>query len=567
MANILGLSFGYHDAAAALVVNGRLVACMQEERFSRIKNDASYPRFAIEACLKRAGLHAEDLDGVVFYENIFLKAERVLKSAAAHFPKAWRQFPLAIASQFGDKLWVLDQISGHLRIPRQKVNCVDHHLSHAASCFLPSPFDKAAIITVDGVGEHATTSIWKGEGSSITPVLSIDYPDSIGLLYAALTAYLGFEVNSGEYKVMGLAAFGTPRFKDEFTKMVQRYEDGSYQLNLEYFAHHTDTQMGFSPRMEELLGARRPHGKKWDMQDEQDRRYADIAASLQWMTEELLLGIARVAKQKTGADYLCMAGGVALNCVANTRLLQESGFKRIFVQPAAGDAGGALGAAAWGALQAGDGRVEPFTTGALGTEADSSRAIAICKELGLNYSLPDDIYEQTANLLASNNIVAFVHGRFEWGPRALGMRSVLANPQQENIRDKLNAVIKKREIFRPFAPAVMAEHASQWFDMIDEDMSPYMTAISRAKPDKAAQIAACVHVDGTCRAQTVTDVSSPGFYRVLQHMHGKTGLPVLLNTSLNVNNEPIVASEIEALHFFLSTPIEAVVIGDVLVRR
>jgi carbamoyltransferase len=567
MASVLGLSFGYHDSAACLVKDGVLVAAMQEERFTRIKNDASYPRYAIEACLKQAGITAQDLDRVVFYEDIFLKAERVLRSAAAHFPQAWKQFPKAISSQFGNKIWILDQISSQLGIARNKIGCVEHHLSHAASCFYPSPFERAAIVTVDGVGEHATTSIWKGEGPEITHVQSINYPHSVGLLYAAVTAYLGFEVNSGEYKVMGLAAFGEPIFKDEFAKMVQYATDGSYHLNLDYFAHHTDTEMGFSEKMEELLGPRRTYGKPWDISQPDDKRYADIAATLQWLTEELMLGIVRTALSLTGCEDVCMAGGVALNCVANTRLLKESGVKRMFVQPAAGDAGGALGAAAWGAVQAGDGRIKPMTTAALGMEADSDRAIAICKDLGLSYSTPDNIYEETATLLAEHHIVAFVQGRFEWGPRALGMRSILARPDVENMRDRLNMVIKKREIFRPFAPAVLKQEAAHWFDDIDDHMSPYMTSIARIKADKAGQVPACVHVDGSCRAQTVDEQSSPAMYQVLTHMQQQTGTPIVINTSLNVNKEPIIASEIEALHFFLSTPVEAIIIGNVLVRR
>ncbi len=568
MANILGLSFGYHDAAAALIIDGNLVACMQEERFTRIKNDASFPYFAINACLQQGGITTGDLDRVVFYEDIFLKTERVLRNAAADFPRAWKQFPIAIASQFGDKIWVLDQIAGRLKIPRNKIICAEHHLSHAASCFLPSPFTDAAIITVDGVGEDTTTSIWRGEGSAVTPLRNIAYPHSIGLLYAALTAYLGFEVNSGEYKVMGLAAFGKPAYKNAFSKMVKVSSDGSYLLNLDFFAHHTDTEMGFSAKMEALLGARRQPGKPWNIEhDADDRRFADIAASLQWITEELMLAIAKEAKRLTGSENLCLAGGVALNCVANRRLLNESGFARMFVQPAAGDAGGALGAAAWGAIQCGDPRIAPLTTCALGTKPNPSRAIALCKALGLRYSLPDDVHSEIASQLAQQRIVAVVNGRFEWGPRALGMRSILANPQEQSVRDRLNLIVKKREIFRPFAPAVLATDANSWFDDIDEDMSPFMTSIAVAKPHTAEQIPACVHVDGSSRTQTVTENASPVFFHVLERFKNLTGLPILLNTSLNVNNEPIVASEAEAINFFLATPIETMVIENVVIER
>lgn len=568
MAKILGLSFGYHNAAAALMVDGKLVGAMQEERFTRIKNDPSYPAYAIEACLKLAGITTDDLDGVVFYENIFLKSERILRSAGIYFPFAWKQFPRAIASQFGDKIWVLDQISSRLRIPREKITCIEHHLSHAASAFLFSPFEQAAVVTVDGVGEATTTSIWKGDGTNITQLQTIAYPHSIGLLYAALTAYLGFEVNSGEYKVMGLAAFGKPAYKEAFAKLVRFSDDGSYLLNLDYFAHHTDTEMGFSEKLETLLGPRRDPELPWDItHSAADQKYADIAASLQWLLEEILLTIAKSARALTGANALCLAGGVALNCVANRRLLKESGFERIFVQPAADDAGGALGAAAWGAILHGDKRPDVMHSCALGMETSDSRTIAICKNMGLNYSLPDDIHSTVAQQLTQQQIVAYLTGRFEWGPRALGMRSILANPQEESVRDKLNLIVKKREIFRPFAPAVLAEEAAQWFDDIDQDMSPFMTAVSIAKPHTAAQIPACVHVDGTSRTQTVSQTASPGFYSVLQSFRQQSGLPILLNTSLNVNKEPIIASEVEAINFFLATPIKVIAIGNVLVQK
>lgn len=568
MARILGLSFGYHDAAAALMVDGVLVAAMQEERFTRIKNDASYPKYAIESCLKQAGISARDLDLVVFYEDVFLKSERVLRNVAAYFPQAWRQFPRAISSQFGSKIWTMDHIASRLNIPRKKVICIEHHLSHAASCFLFSPFEKAAIITVDGVGEDTTTSVWSGNGSTIVPLENISYPHSIGLLYAAVTAYLGFEVNSGEYKVMGLAAFGTPLYKDAFQKLVSYDTDGTYQLDLSYFAHHTDTEMGFSNKLEQLLGVRRPSGKTWDIQnDPADKKYADIAASLQWITEELLLNIARKARQQTGADQLCLAGGVALNCVANRRLLKESGFREIFVQPAAGDAGGALGAAAWGAIMSGDKRPSPLTSCALGHGVDSSRVIRMCKTLGLEYSLPDDIHAAAADQLANNKVVAYVGGRFEWGPRALGMRSILANPSQEGVRDRLNLIVKKREIFRPFAPAILASDASDWFDDIDEHMLPFMTSICMAKPETTKKIPACVHVDGSSRTQVVTQASSPDLHRILEQLKARTTIPAVLNTSLNVNNEPIIASEAEAINFYLSTPVETLVIDNVLIQR
>lgn len=567
MTIVLGLSFGYHDAAAALMIDGKLQCAMQEERFTRIKNDPSYPRHAIAACLSHANLTPGNIDKVIFYEDPFLKTERVLLSAIRFFPAAWKQFPKAIASQFADKIWVLDQISSHLDIDRKKISCMPHHLSHAASSFYFSPFETAAILTVDGVGEHATTCIWKGSGKDITLLRSIDYPHSIGLLYAAQTAYLGFKVNAGEYKVMGLAAFGKPLFQQEFSRLTTLHPDGSYQLDLRYFAHHTDTEMGFSPALETLLGKRRDPGKPWDLTTPEDQRYANIAASLQALTETLMLHLAKTARSLTGSDNLCLAGGVALNCVANTRLNTESGFKNIFVQPAAGDAGGALGAAAWGAIQSGDSRPAPLQSCALGTAIDPSRTLALCKSLGLTYTTPEDIHAETAKLLSQQHVVAFVQDRFEWGPRALGMRSILAHPQRPQIRDKLNLLVKDREIFRPFAPAILQTEAAHYFENTATPMTPFMTSVCPVKPERSADIAACVHADNSSRVQTVSPESSPALCRVLEHMQHLGQPPVLLNTSLNVNNEPMIASEIEALSFFLSRPIEAMAIGPVLIQR
>ncbi|MBX3233915.1 MAG: hypothetical protein KF837_41715, partial [Labilithrix sp.] len=337
MAAVLGVSAHYHDAAAALVVDGRLVAAMQEERFSRIKNDAAIPVQAARACLQMAGLTAGDLDAVVYYEDPFAKLERVLVWLLQGFPRTARQFPRAIADQLGSKLWVLDQIAERIGIERTKVTHADHHRCHAASAFFLSPFAKAAVLTVDGVGEHATTALWKGEGSSLERISEIRFPHSIGLLYGALTAYLGFEVNEGEYKVMGLAAFGTPKYRDEFRELFLPGAHGSFELGLPYFTYDTGAEVGFSPRMESLLGPRRPVGRAWDLSTEEDRRYADVAATLQAVTEEALLALAAEARRRVeGADALCLAGGVALNAVANARLLRDSGFGRVFVQPAAG---------------------------------------------------------------------------------------------------------------------------------------------------------------------------------------------------------------------------------------
>jgi carbamoyltransferase len=568
MAAVLGISAYYHDAAAALVVDGRIVAAMQEERFSRIKNDAGLPIEAARACLRVAGLSAGDLDAVVYYESPFAKLERVLVWLLRSFPRSYRQFPRAIAEQLGSKLWVLDAIAEGVGVERVKVRSSDHHRCHAASAFFTSPFDKAAVLTVDGVGERATTTIWKGEASSLASVGHIDFPHSLGLLYGALTAYLGFEVNEGEYKVMGLAAFGTPRFRDEFAKLVRVRDDGSFELGLSYFAYDTGSDVGFSSKMETLLGPRRPVGRPWDLAgDESDRRYADVAATLQAVTEDALVALAREARRRTGADALCLAGGVALNAVANARILRDAGFARVVVHPAAGDAGGALGAAILGAIELGDPRPSPLGSAALGETVDVAAAASLASALGLSAVRVADPVATAAEHLGRGAIVAVCQDRFEWGPRALGQRSLLALPGDPKVRERLNRVIKRREPFRPFAPAVPADRAHEWFLDAPNDLTPFMTTVCRVRDDARPRLAAVTHVDGSARVQTVTATSAPFLDGVLAAVGKGSELPVVLNTSLNGPGEPIVASATDALGFFVSYPVDAMLIGDLLLVR
>ena len=568
MSAVLGISAYYHDSAAALVVDGEVVAAMQEERFSRRKNDSGLPRRAARACLALAGLNAQDLDRVVFYEDPFARLERVILASLRTFPRSWKQFPGAVRAQLSSKIWVLDAIASMLGVERRKVTIATHHRSHAASAFFASPYESAAVLTIDGVGEEVSTAIWKGDGCSLTCLGAIEYPHSIGLLYAALTAYLGFEVNEGEYKVMGLAAFGEPRFEDAFAKLLRLQPDGGFELGLPYFAFHTDTDIAFSARMEALLGPRRPHAKPWDLTGSpQDRRYADIAASLQAATEVAIVALAKEARRRTGCDDLCLAGGVALNCVANARVLRESGFKRIFVQPAAGDAGGALGAAMLGAIDLDGRRPGPMTSAALGAPLSNDAARTLADGLGLTYALPDDILGSAAGLIAQGKVVALARGRFEWGPRALGQRSILAAPQDPQIRERLNRMIKQREPFRPFAPAVLKDRAGTWFSEHDNDMTPFMTTTSRIVQARSGQLGAVTHVDGTARLQTVAAATSPDLCRVLEDLEVSTGAPVALNTSLNGAGEPIVASEADAIVFFLSHSVDAMVVQDVLFSR
>jgi carbamoyltransferase len=567
-AAVLGISAYYHDSAAALVIDGRVIAAMQEERFSRIKNDAALPIKAARACLRAGGIDAGALDAVVYYENPFAKLERVLVWLLRTFPRSVGQFPRALADQLGSKLWVLDRVSEELGIDRAKVSCTDHHRCHAASAFLLGPFEKAAVLTVDGVGEDATTTIWKGEGSTLTSLGSIGFPHSLGLLYGALTAYLGFEVNEGEYKVMGLAAFGQARYREKFASLVALNEDGSFQLALPYFAYDTASDVGFSSKMETLLGPRRPVGRAWDLEgNASDRHYADVAATLQAVTEDALLGLARAAKKRTGADALCLAGGVALNAVANARLLREAGFARVAVHPAAGDAGGALGAAILGSIERGDPRPVPLACAALGEEVDVTVADATARALGLSPKRVSDPARAIAEHLERGHIVAVCEGRFEWGPRALGQRSLLALPNDPAVRDRLNRVIKRREPFRPFAPAVLEDRAAELFEEAPNDMTPFMTTVCPVREDARAKLAAVTHVDFTARLQTVSASSAPFLADVLAAVTKMTHTPVVLNTSLNGPGEPIVASATDALGFFTSHPVDVMVIGDLVLER
>jgi carbamoyltransferase len=560
MAAVLGISGTYHDAAAALVVDGEIVCAIQEERLSRIKNDPRLPVRAAAACLKFVNLVAGDLDRVVYYEQPFDKLERVLTSTLQTFPRALRQFPQAIGAQLGTKVWVLDQIAEMLGAPRDRVTCVEHHRAHAASAFFASPYRRAAVLTVDGVGEATSTAMWHGDGTKLEPIGHIEFPHSLGLLYAALTAYLGFEVNEGEYKVMGLAAYGEPRFRDEFAKLVRVEPDGYFELAVEYFAHHADTEVGFSSRLETLLGPRRPPYLAWNLESADDRRYADIAATLQAVTEDALVALAVEARRRSGAPALCLAGGVALNAVANARLSREAGFERVFVQPAAGDAGGALGAAILGALELDDPRPAAMTTAALGLPLDIAAAHALATQLGLSVRRVDDPAAEAAALVAAGKITAWCQGRFEWGPRALGQRSILADPRDPESRERLNRAIKRREPFRPFAPAVLAEHANEYFVGAPNDMTPFMTTVCAIRDRHRDALAAVRHVDGSARVQTVeTGALRP----VLEALE----VPIVLNTSLNGAGEPIIASELDALAFVLGHPIDAAVIGDLVVTK
>ncbi len=567
MARVLGISAHYHDAAAALVVDGQVVAAIQEERLSRIKNDPGLPISAALACLEYAGLQPADVDALAFYEEPFVKLERVMVHLLRHIPRTWRQFPRALAGQLGAKIWILDHLAEQLGVPRERVVTFEHHRSHAASAFLVSPYEDAAVLVVDGVGEAHSTTIWSGRGGALQHRDSIDFPHSLGLLYAGLTAWLGFAVNEGEYKVMGLAAWGRPTLREHFKKIIRLHDDGSYELDLACFAHMSDAELGFGPALERILGPRRPPERPWDLADPSDLRFADVAATLQAVLEEALLGLARRARALTDSKHLCLAGGVALNALANARLQREAGFDRIFVQPAAGDAGGALGAALLASHRLGDPRPPALVSAALGLPLAVARTADIARELGLTVRRIDDPAEFTAKLIAQDRIVAHARGRFEWGPRALGQRSILANPRARATRERLNRLIKQREPFRPFAPAILSERTAEFFATPADDMSPFMTTVAPVRDEARARLAAVTHEDGTARLQTVEAARAPELHAVLSALAAAGEDPVVLNTSLNGAGEPIVASGEDALAFWLRHGVDALIVEDLVIEK
>jgi carbamoyltransferase len=499
---------------------------------------------------------------VVFYEDPYAKLERVMVHALRTFPSSARSFAGRMASQVRDKLWVLDRLARHLGVPRDRVGFVPHHRSHAASAWCTSPWRDTAVLTVDGVGEWQTSSIWHAGDDGLRRVEHLEWPHSLGMLYAGLTGWLGFRVNEGEYKVMGLAAYGQPRFREAFGKLCQVGDDGSFQLDPAPFAWFNDPERGFGPGLEAILGPARVPGRSWSLDRAEDARYADVAATLQQVTEEALVGLARRARRLTGADRLCLAGGVALNAVANARLAREAGFHEVYVHPAAGDAGGAVGAAYLGALELGT-AVRPPEDVFLGLPARPARAHQIGQELGLTASRCGDPDAEIAARLAEGQVVARCTGRAAWGPRALGARSLLASPHAAETREHLNRTVKHREAFRPFAPAVLDTAFSSHFEGVPSVMTEVMTTVRRVL--EPARLAAVTHVDGTARVQSVTDGAPLG--PLLTELQRGGHDPIVLNTSLNGAGEPVVGTETHALAFFLRHPVDALYVGDVRITR
>jgi len=574
---ILGISCHYHDSAAALVAGGIPIAAVQEERLSRHKNDAGFPLAAIEWCLDRAGLEPDDLDAVVFYERPTLKFDRVLTSLLQAWPRSWRSYPKAMKNMLGEKLWVRGLIASQLGISTRKVRCIEHHQSHAAAAFLTAPTQEAAILTADGVGEWATLTVGRGaknaDGSTEIQLLrELRFPHSLGLFYSAVTSYLGFAVNEGEYKVMGLAAYGSPRHLNEMRRLLQRAGDGAFRLDMDYFDFMDKAESGFSRRFVDLLGPPRRSWQPIDLASEEGRRFADIAASAQRLLEEVMLDIAIDLQRETGLADLCLGGGVALNGVANARILREAGFERLFVPSAPGDAGCALGAALYAdrILFGHPHRAvpdHPFW----GPEPDQAALLRIAREDGLPVSADEHevLIERMADAIAAEQIIGWVEGALEFGPRALGHRSILAAPHKAAMRDRLNRDIKYREEFRPFAPVVAAEHADIFFDLPPGGarLGRFMSGVFPVRSQWAEHLAAVTHVDGTARVQVLEQSMAPRLHRLLEAYGRRSGIPILLNTSFNLAGEPIVNTVAEAYSTFRRCGIDLLVAGNVCVAK
>ena len=556
---ILGISAFYHDSAAALVRDGQLVAAAQEERFTRKKHDFSFPGHAIQFCLNEAELSTNDLNAVAYYEKPFVKFERILLTYLSTFPRSFRSFTKAMPLWLKQKLWIPHLIRKELDYDG-KIYFTEHHQSHAAAAFLVSPFEEAAILTLDGVGEWATATMGVGRGNRIKILKEIHFPHSLGLFYSALTYYLGFRVNSAEYKVMGLAPYGKPRYLDKIRELLRVEEDGSFALNMRYFAFDYGLRMT-NRKLEKLFGEPRrlPEEPLTDF-------HRDVAASGQKMLEDVVVAAARAVKKETGLKNLCLSGGVALNSVANGVLLREGIFDDIYIQPAASDAGSALGAAFFVENQLHNRQRQFLMTHAYwGTPARQNEIEAFlaanqipCK------NLPEKaLLRETVAHLADGKIVGWFQGRSEFGPRALGNRSILADPRRAGMKDIINARVKFREPFRPFAPSVAEEAAAEFFEI--DRPSPFMLLVARVKqPEK---IPAVTHVDGTARLQTVSENQNPRYYRLLRAFGEETGVPVLLNTSFNVRGEPIVDTPREAFACFMRTGLDVLVLGNCLLLK
>ena len=591
---ILGISAFYHDSAAALLDDGEIVAAAQEERFTRKKHDSSYPSLAIDYCLNEAGLGMGNLDHIVFYDKPLLKFERLLETYMTFAPRGFKSFRLALPLWLKEKLFQKKLLVDKFKSAEpeldweNKLLFAEHHMSHAASAFYPSPFDEAVILTMDGVGEWATTSLAYGDGNQIDMLKHIEFPHSLGLLYSAFTYYTGFRVNSGEYKLMGLAPYGEPKYRELILdNLIDIKPDGSFRLDQSYFDYCTGLRMT-SEKFDELFGgpARTP-------EQELTQRHMDIAASIQSVTEDIVLAMATGAAREFQCKNLCLAGGVALNCVANGKLLKDKSFEQLWIQPAAGDAGGALGAAYCGFHQ-GLKQSRSKSTGKdrmrgtyLGPRFDVPEIESALTEAGAVFTTfeEQELIERTTSALADGKAVGWFSGKMEFGPRALGGRSILGDPRSPSMQRDLNIKVKFRESFRPFAPSVLREKVSEWFEL--DDSSPYMLIVAAVKASKCrtlnenemslsgleklsvprSDIPAVTHVDYSARVQTVHEDTNERYYRLLKSFEQKTGCPVLINTSFNVRGEPIVCTPNDAFRCFMGTDLDVLVVENCFLEK
>jgi carbamoyltransferase len=591
--SILGISAFYHDSAAAIIVDGEIIGAAQEERFTRKKHDASYPKNAINYVLKEASLKLNDVDHVVFYEKPFLKFERLLETYVGFSPSGFKSFSTSMPLWLSEKLFQKKLLFDALKKQDnnfndiKKINFSEHHLSHAASAFFSSPYEEAIILTLDGVGEWATTTVSLGQNNKIKILKEIHFPHSLGLLYSAFTYFLGFKVNSGEYKVMGLAPYGEPRFKDIILeKLIDVKEDGSFRLNMDYFNYATGLTMT-NNKFAKLFNM-----KRREPENELSQIHMDMAASIQVATEEIVLKITRFLYKEFKLENLCMAGGVALNCVANGKILKEGLFKNIWIQPASGDAGGALGAAQAFYYQELDNKRKILKTDSmngsyLGPQFTDEQVENELKNCGANYIklTSDEIIKDTAKALSEEKAVGWFQGRMEFGPRSLGNRSIIADSRSEKMQKNLNLKVKYRESFRPFAPAVLFERVSEWFEI--NSQSPYMLLVADVKKSKQLQmtdqqkhlfgidklnikrssIPSVTHVDYSARIQTVHKETNPMFHKLIEEFEKITKCPVLVNTSFNVRGEPIVCSATDAFNCFMGTDLDVLVCNNYILYK
>ena len=589
MKTILGISAFYHDSAATILVDGKIIAAAQEERFTRKKHDSSYPFNAIEFVLDFAKIKLSDVDQIIFFEKPFLKFERLLETYVAFAPRGFKSFCMAMPVWLKDKLFQKKMLFNELKRNDNNFNDIkkiyfsDHHLSHAASAFFPSPFEEAVVLTADGVGEWATTTVAIGKGNKLEIIKEIHFPHSLGLLYSAFTYYTGFKVNSGEYKLMGLAPYGNPIYEDKIkSKLIDIKEDGSFHLDQSYFNYATGLTMT-NKKFENLFGqkVRNPKNEKLT------QFHMDIASSIQKVTEDIMIKIAKSLKEEFNISNLCLAGGVALNCVANGKMLKEKIFDNIWVQPAAGDAGGSLGAALalWYIEQNNPRTIdnEDSMQGSyLGPKYLQKEIEKQLDAAGAKYEIfkDEELLEKTSTDIANEEAIGWFQGRMEFGPRALGGRSILGDPRSEKMQKNLNLKVKFRESFRPFAPSILREDLSEWFDL-DED-SPYMLMVSNINKDKIikmtedqkklfgidklnikrSEIPAVTHVDYSARIQTVNKKTNEKYFRLIEKFKAKTNCPVLVNTSFNVRGEPIVNTPLDAFNCFMGTNLDKLVIGN-----